>query len=103
MENEARLLVELEPEDIEAREREDPAPPAAPARMPAAARAAFFALGLALSAAGVFATWLVGRSRSIEAAHEAAGFAAIGCILNAFALAGIAASKLLSCTATLLA
>lgn len=102
MENESRLLVELEPEEAEAPEREGPAPAAAPARMPAAARAAFFALGLALSAAGVLASWLVGRSRSVGAAHEAAGAAAVGCILNAFALAGIAASELLSCTAAIL-
>lgn len=102
MENESRLLVELEPEEPEEPGREGPAPEAAPARMPAAARAAFFALGLALSAAGVLASWLVGRSRSVGAAHEAAGAAAIGCILNAFALAGIAASELLSCTAAIL-
>lgn len=102
MENEARLLVELEPEEDGAEVREGPARPAAPARMPAAARAAFLALGLALSAAGVLASWLVGRSRSIEAAHAAAGTAAIGCILNAFALAAIAMSRLLSCTAALI-
>ena len=101
MENEARLLVELEPEEDGAEGRAG-APAAAPARMPAAARAAFLALGLALSAAGVLASWLVGRSRSIEAAHAAAGAAAIGCILNAFALAAIAMSRLLSCTAALI-
>lgn len=103
MENEARLLVELEEEEPEAQARGEAAQADAPARAPMPAKAAFFALGLALSALGVLASWLVGRSRSIEAAHAAAGAAAIGCILNAIALAVLAASRILSCMAALTA
>lgn len=102
MGNGERLLVEPGTEETGTERRGERAP-AAPACASLQARAAFFALGLALSAAGVLASWLVGRSKSAEAAHAAAGTAAIGCILNAIAVAALTASRLLSCTAALMA